>query len=176
MLLKAFKKVFTKPGYILLSLLVFVILFLGSILYPNLSLIQTFSARNSFPATFSFVIDVVGSLDMSQSLTSIFLMLAISLLFALNVSFLVYYVRLTKERVSKSDLGKSTLGLVFGIIGVGCASCGSLFILSILTFFGASGILAVLPLHGEEFGLIGIALLIYSNYLVIKKINDPLVC
>lgn len=113
---------------------------------------------------------------MSQSLTSIVLMFLISALFALNISLLIYYLALTKSRVSKTDLGKSSFGLVLGIIGVGCASCGSLFVLSLLTFLGVGGILSALPLHGEEFGIIGVLLLLYSNYSVMKKINDPLVC
>ena len=33
-----------------------------------------------------------------------------------------------------------------------------------------------LPLGGEEFGLVGVGLLVFSTYLLLKKMKEPLVC
>ena len=67
-------------------------------------------------------------------------------------------------------------GLVSGIFGIGCAACGTFIFTSVLTLFGVGGILAYLPFGGEEFGFLGVGLLLYSLYTLTKKITDPLVC
>ena len=67
-------------------------------------------------------------------------------------------------------------GLVSGVFGIGCAACGTFIFTSVLALFGVGGILAYLPFGGEEFGFLGVALLVYSVYSLTKKITDPLVC
>jgi hypothetical protein len=41
---------------------------------------------------------------------------------------------------------------------------------------GATGLLALLPFDGQEFGLLGVGILGFSIFLAAKKINEPLVC
>jgi len=45
-----------------------------------------------------------------------------------------------------------------------------------VTTFGGVGILALLPLGGSEFALVGLGLLLFSSYSLIKHVNDPLLC
>jgi hypothetical protein len=45
-----------------------------------------------------------------------------------------------------------------------------------LLLFGAGGLLALLPFHGAEFGVLGVILLGFSMQQLAKRINDPLVC
>lgn len=47
---------------------------------------------------------------------------------------------------------------------------------SILILLGTGGLLAWLPFRGEEFGLLGVGLLLYANHMIVKKIQAPLVC
>ena len=67
-------------------------------------------------------------------------------------------------------------GLVSGVFGIGCAACGTFILTPLLALFGATGLFSLLPFGGEEFGFIGVGLLVYSIYAVTKKINSPMVC
>jgi len=53
---------------------------------------------------------------------------------------------------------------------------GTFVLSSVLALVGAGGILAYLPFNGVEFGFIGMGLLLYSAYAIIRKIQAPLVC
>ena len=68
------------------------------------------------------------------------------------------------------------MGIAFSLLGVGCASCGSVILTSLIGFASATVVLGLLPLRGIEFGIIGIIILVLAMRLTIKKINQPLVC
>lgn len=74
------------------------------------------------------------------------------------------------------EMGMSLFGTMLGLVGVGCASCGSVVLSSIFGLGATAGFLALLPLRGLEFSFISIILLIVSITLVSKKIIDPVVC
>jgi len=76
----------------------------------------------------------------------------------------------------QAALGASTLGIVGSLLGVGCASCGSVLLVSLFGFSTAAGFLAALPLGGMEFGLGSIAILTLSIAFMLKKLRSPLVC
>ncbi|HQU09423.1 MAG TPA: hypothetical protein PLV25_05630, partial [Opitutales bacterium] len=68
------------------------------------------------------------------------------------------------------------LGIASGVLGMGCAACGSFLLTSLLSLFGASWLLSYLPLAGGEFGILGVILLAVSLYMTAKKIQNPAVC
>ena len=45
-----------------------------------------------------------------------------------------------------------------------------------LAFFGAGGLIALMPLGGEEFGVLGVGMLGFSLVLTAKKIGEPIAC
>jgi len=63
-----------------------------------------------------------------------------------------------------------------GLFGVGCAACGTFVLSPVLSFVGASGLIALLPFGGEEFGALGVAMLAFSLVLTARKIGEPLAC
>jgi uncharacterized membrane protein len=66
--------------------------------------------------------------------------------------------------------------MISAVFGIGCAACGSVILTAILGIAGTGALLTWLPLHGLEFGVVGIILLSFSIYYLAKRINDPLVC
>jgi len=90
------------------------------------------------------------------------------------VSLLAFYFKQT-ARIQQT-MGVSTLGIATSMLGVGCASCGSVVLTSLIGFGSATAVLGFLPFRGQEFGLLGIAILLFAIHVTIKKINDPLVC
>lgn len=177
---KTLKVVLTKPFYIGLFLIVGFLVLSVAILLPHVGLLKTLLQHESVSLfeIGSLILSLYGSLGTNFTFISASYTVLIAFLFGLHITFLAYYMRSIKSKatgvtsVSASSLG----GLVSGFFGIGCATCGTLLFSSALVLFGAGGLLAWLPFGGEEFGLIGVGLLIYANYMIIKKINAPLVC
>jgi hypothetical protein len=88
---------------------------------------------------------------------------------------LTYYYARQKELPKKEGAGAAG-AFASGIFGVGCASCGSFLLGSLLASFGASGLIAFLPLRGEELTILSIALLGLSIFWISKKIQSKKVC
>jgi len=101
-----------------------------------------------------------------------------SVLFGTSVALLIYYTKTVQNMPTRmTGIGISGFGgMISGLFGIGCAACGTFLFSQMLFLFGAGWLLTWLPLKGEEFGLLGVILLIYTNYLLVKKIREPLIC
>ena len=62
-----------------------------------------------------------------------------------------------------------TLVGFFTILGIGCASCGTIVLTSILGVVGAAGLITFLPLHGGEFQIIAFLVAGISLHILIQK-------
>jgi hypothetical protein len=90
------------------------------------------------------------------------LLVAIGALVGVNVAMLVYHLR--EHRVSLGGGSGSVGGVIFGTLGAGCAACGSAVVAGVLGLFGAGWIVALLPLEGLEFALVGLVVLLLSTF------------
>lgn len=178
MVVKALKDVYSNYRYIILSVVVILVVFSLSVWIPNIrALIGVWSIDTATifeKITFSFTL--FSSIKTNFTAISASYTIAIALLFGINVSMLTYYIRLMKSDSIKGVSALGLGGLVSGIFGIGCAACGTFILGSLLGLFGAASILAFLPFGGEEFGFLGVGLLIYSIYVISKRINQPKVC
>ena len=101
----------------------------------------------------------------------------VAVLFGINIALLTYYIRRRQEKTGNTKASLASLGgIVSAGLGIGCAACGSVVLTSLLGMFGAGSLLLLLPLHGAEFGIVGLILLLVSIRYLIKRIQDPLVC
>lgn len=180
-MLKTFLKVFGNIKYILLSLAIFVVVVFLILWFPNRDLlIQTYFAFG-FMKMFEIMFFLLGSVSSNHTIFSSTGLLTTALLFGINVSLFVYYI---KRKIADSASQKSgnktglsgAVGFLFGLLGVGCASCGSLLLASLLSIFGLGSVLSYLPFGGEEFIFIGIIFLLFSIYELLNKIKNPTVC
>ncbi len=170
------KQVLINWRYLILVLLAALALFLFSIWLPNLSFIGGIITSSFF--TISQKVGILwGSLGAFQTNLRPFGRVALviaSLLFGLNISLFSFYI---KQRVKlEKEAGVSLGGIILGTLGVGCASCGSFILTSILGASASIVFLGSLPFKGQEFAIIGIFMLGLSIYLIAKKIQQPLVC
>lgn len=90
------------------------------------------------------------------------LLVAIGTLTGINIAMLLYHLR--EHRVSLGGSSGSVGGVIFGTLGAGCAACGSAVVAGVLGLFGAGWLLAVLPLEGLEFALLGLVILVLSTF------------
>ena len=178
MVLQALQKVFRKPVYAVIAFIISAAVFAFAVWLPNLSLIVkimghpgiTFSQKLSLPAS------LLGSIVTNFTLLSATYTILITILFGMNVAMIVYFLRRRIDDVRQVGLGTGFAGITSGILGMGCAACGSFLLTSILSLSGASWLLSYLPLNGGEFGILGVILLAISLYLTAKKIQNPAVC
>lgn len=175
------KTVFSKFRYLLIAVIVSLLVFSFAVWLPNFSLLSQVlhpDSAGTISEKANFVFSLYGSIGTNFSIVSASYTIAIAILFGINIALLAYYIR--RARGGARNVGSSGAagigGLVSGIFGIGCAACGTFIFTSVLALFGATGLLVFLPFGGEEFGFIGVGLLVYSVYLLTKKINDPLVC
>ena len=178
MVLQALQKVFRKSTYTILALIISAVVFAFAVWLPNLSLIvkimghpgMTFSQKLSLPAS------LLGSIVTNFTLLSATYTILIAILFGMNVAMIVYFLKRRIDDVRQAGLGTGFLGITSGVLGMGCAACGSFLLTSILSLSGTSWLLSYLPLDGGEFGILGVILLTVSLYLTAKKIQNPAVC
>ena len=79
-----------------------------------------------------------------------------------NLALVAYHVR--EHDLSAAGSGGSVVGVLLGILGAGCAACGSAILLGVLSLFGASGLVLLLPLGGLELSLLAVVALLVSTY------------
>jgi len=171
-------KVLCNPYYSLLAALIAGFIFSMAVWLPSFQLIWIVSQTASLSELPSLLWSLYGAIGSNFSLVSAIYTILIAILFGINIALLTYYIKRSRGGVrSIKGTGAAGIGgLVAGIFGIGCAACGTFIFTSALTLFGVGGILAYLPFGGEEFGFLGVGLLLYSLYTLTKKITDPLVC
>lgn len=117
---------------------------------------------------------LLGSLETNFTpLTRLAFFLLIALI-GIQFSLTFSYIREITHR--KRSLGTPLLGILIGIIGIGCASCGSIVITSVFGLGATVAFLSVLPFHGHELALLGFAVLGTSLWYTTRKMTAPEVC
>ena len=164
--------------YILLALITSLVVFAFAVWLPNIPLIVKVMGHPGIPLTqkLDLPISLLGSIATNFTLLSASYTIAIAILFGMNVSMIVYFLRRRVDAVRQGGIAIGFFGITSGVIGMGCAACGSFLLTSVLSLVGVSGILAFLPLNGGEFGILGVILLGASLYMTAKKIQNPAVC
>jgi len=173
------RAIIKNPLYTTLALFIAVAIFTFAVWLPNWRLvIQMFlSSDIALSDRLSLLGSLYGSIGTNFTLLSASYTIAIALLFGVNIVLLMYYVDTRKEmKNSGRGMALGAGGLTSGFFGIGCAACGTFILSSFLGFVGAAGIITFLPLGGGEFGLLGVAILGYSVYAVLRKIKEPFVC
>ena len=169
-------KIIAQPKYLAVAVGVALVVIAFAAWLPNLHLItQTMtSATMTLWQKTNLITSLLGSLQTNFSPLSRLITFISAGLAGIQVSLLVFYLKQT-ARIQQT-MGMSTLGIATSMLGVGCASCGSVVLTSLIGFGSATAVLGFLPFRGLEFGVLGIGILLAAIYFTIKKINDPLVC
>lgn len=174
---QAFQKVFRKPAYVVLALVVSASAFVFAVLLPNFRLVAGIVSSPDVPfsSEFEITISLLGSITTNFTVLSASYTIAIAFLAGINVALFVYYVKRQKQ-LAQGGLTVGSVGIVSGIFGMGCAACGSLILASLFGTAGGLSVIAFLPLRGGEFGILGVILLGISTYLLAKQIEKPMIC
>jgi len=147
--------------------------------FPNREAISWYWSLSfvTFSQKIEFLFSFYRSLETNFTTASAGVTILTAVLFGLTVVLFVHYIRLSHSVENVQDVGATSIGgLISAFFGIGCASCGSVLAVAILSQFGATGLLLFLPFGGAEFGFLAILLLAYSALTLFKKIRAPRVC
>ena len=174
----AFRQVFAHSSYIALAGALAVLAFLLAVWFPNLGLIaQVFSDSNApLAAKLGIVLSLLGGIGTNFSLLSAGYTIAIAVLFGIAIAMIAYSVKQRRIAAAGRSIAVGSGAVASGVLGVGCAACGSLILGVVLPSLGASGALAALPLNGEEFGILSVALLFVSLLLISNNLAQSIAC
>lgn len=174
----AFGQVFAYSSYIALAGMLAIMVFLLAIWFPNLGLIaQVFSGADApISATFGIALNLLWGIGTNFSLLSAGYTIAIAVLFGLTIAMIAYSVKQRRIAAAGQSIAIGSGAAVSGVLGIGCAACGSLILGGVLPSLGAAGAVAALPLNGEEFGILSVVLLFVSLLLISKNIAESIGC
>ncbi len=179
-MLRQLQKIFPHQLYGLIACLAAALVFSVAVWLPNASLVGEVlvSDTASTVEKMSFLFSLYGSIVTNFTLASALSTVLIAVLFGIYSAVLIYYIR--SVRTSGLAIGSTSAlgigGVVSGFFSIGCAACGTFILSSLLTVGSASIFLSFLPFGGQELGFIGIGLLSYAIYSLLKKLQQPLVC
>lgn len=175
---QSFTEVFGHTSYIILAsaLVLFALIF--AVWLPNIGLIMNIFTTSSVPfvAKMKITFSLLGGIGTNFSTFSASYTIAIAILFGIVIAMTVYLIRKKRAQLGNNMLAIGFGGISSGVLGVGCAACGSLVLTSVLSFIGAGGALALLPLRGGEFGILSALLLLLLVFIISKKNFGPMVC
>lgn len=177
MVLRTLKEVFRNYRYVLTAIVFAFAIFAFSLWLRNLPLLGDVivSPAFSFFDKLTLFTKLLGGIATNVTPFSAAFIIIMSILFGINASLFLHYLVKRKEFPKKEGVG--ALGaFASGMLGVGCASCGSFLLGAVLASFGASGLITLLPLRGEEFSVLAIFLLGLSIFWISKSIQTSKVC
>lgn len=90
------------------------------------------------------------------------LLVVTALLVGLDVAMVVYHLR--EHALSAAQGTTSVAGVLLGTLGAGCAACGSAVLAGVLSLFGVTASLTVLPFEGLEFAALALVALVLSLF------------
>jgi len=173
---RVLKEVYARPSSWLFTLVIAAVMLIFTIVLMNYSLLKFISASGLFDAQAKIRILTasLGSFRTRISIPEQIMTLAAALLVGVNVSVLAHYLK--RSVPLQKAMGMSTLGIVGSFLGIGCASCGSVLLISLFGLTAAGGFIRLLPLRGMEFGIASILILLSSLLVVAHKLESPIVC
>jgi len=152
------------PGYAAIAVLTAWLSLTLFALSQNLQLVRDFIIGGQLPLTDRLVLisEQYPFIGTNYSAVDGVALLVVTALVGANLALVVYHLR--EHDLSASGGGGSLVGVILGVIGAGCAACGSVILIGILSLFGVSGLILLLPFDGLELSMLAVVALLLSTY------------
>ena len=167
-----------KRRYVFSGIAVTLVVFLGGIWASPFPLVSRICLDTSIPLSerWSLSVHLLSSSFSDVPSFEMVYLATIAILIGINTSLVLAYVRMRRDKMRATGVASGLLGTLAGLLGLGCAACGTFVLSPLLVTIGAGGLIASLPFGGEELKYIGIILLLLSAYLLARDLNKPSVC
>lgn len=169
---KAMRKTFARgEGYLAAALGAFFVVVL-TVALPNLKLLRFVFDESEFSIGLKLrtAAEVLWNGRIVFTHEGGWVALPLAVVFGLNAALVTRYMR---DQVNVNHAaGVSAVGILIGLLGIGCVACGSIVLTSLLGL----GIVAALPFGGQEFAWIGLVVTAAATFNIAAKIAEPAVC
>ncbi len=156
--------------YIFIALLTSLLYFCFTVLLLNATLvIDTLKSNTALQYKLSLLFYILTGVESTLSTLDITLLCITTILVGINIAISAALIKRYKQ-VGKLTL--TTSGTMLGMLSAGCSACG----FSVLSLFGLSGLIVLLPFRGEELYIVAITLLSLSLYSNIQTLKNPMSC
>lgn len=174
----ALGQVFAHPSYIALAGALAIVAFLLAVWLPNLGLLGDVFFESGAPlaAKLGIALSLLGGIGTNFSPLTAGSTIAIAVLFGISAAMIVYLLKQRRVAAAGQNIAIGSDAVASGVVGIGCAACGSLILGGVVPVLGTAGALALLPLNGAEFGILSIVLLFVSLLLISRNIAEPAAC
>ncbi|MEK7557397.1 MAG: hypothetical protein AAB538_05445 [Patescibacteria group bacterium] len=175
---QALRVVLGKPWYSAIAVLVSGLVFALMLWSQNVrGIVQVIaSPLFSWSDTIVFLFRLLGGIVTNVTPLAAVLIIVVSVLFGINAALLIYSLIHRSVLLRAGVRGSTLAAMISAVFGAGCASCGTYLLGSVLASLGASGLLAFLPLGGQELLLVSIVLLLFSVGWVGRALHSAGVC
>jgi len=163
--LKNLKKVFIKPGYVVLTLIIALLFYELNVIIANWSTISSFLSNSGLAITLKILPTLSYGFKEIIAKSSFVTLIIVSILFGILFSLITYKTKMNILIEKKVGIF-STIGIFLGLLAPGCAACG----FGLATTLGLStAFVTFFPYKGLELSIIAILILGYS---IIKTSNN----
>ena len=179
MFLLAIRQIFGEARYLLLAVTTGLVTFVLTTWLANLALVWQIVTSEWVPVAdkATILIALIGSIGTNFTVLSAVCAILIAVLFGMNITVIAYDIQTRRmRRLGHGGVTAGLGGLGSGLFGIGCAACGSFILSPALTLLGASTVISLLPLGGEEFGVLGVGMLGLSLVLGVRRTYQPDTC
>jgi hypothetical protein len=168
--------IFRKPRYMALALGASLLMILITVFLPNRTLIGSTLTSGKYDSAKRLDLygGLLGGFWTNFTLVGQLTTVIIAILFGINIGLLTYFLHNRYQMQKTTGLG--VVGLLVGMLGIGCASCGSVLLTSLLGIGLTTILVGNLPFHGIELTFVSIGLLVISNMMLLSRIKSPVVC
>lgn len=158
--------VLTIPGYAVVAVVTAVVSLSAFVLSQNVRLVLDVVVGGSLPVEnrLAVLAGLYPLLGTSFSPADGIALLVVAALVGVDIALVAYHVRV--HGLSPREGGGGAVGVVLGMLGAGCAACGSAVLLGLLSLVGAGGAVTLLPFDGAEFTALAVVALLLSIYWV----------
>ncbi|MFB6208799.1 MAG: hypothetical protein ABEJ56_01525 [Candidatus Nanohaloarchaea archaeon] len=157
--------ILSRPLYFSIAAISTITSFMFFSLSTNSSAIFIYFRKGNFTLLSKLIPDLINGFILSSSLISLILTLITSVLIGLNIVLAAFRL-VNASQLNKSDIG-SIPGILTSIVAPACPACATTF----LAFAGFTSLYALLPFNGILFKVVGILLLSGSALYTFTQID-----
>jgi hypothetical protein len=160
---RTLRLVLSIPVYALLAVVAGLIALSVFVLSQNVALVSfALSGQIGLEGSLTILLELYPFVGGSYTILQGIGLLVLAVLTGVDVAFVVYHVR--EHGITAREGGGSAVAVVLGILGAGCAACGSAVLVGLLSLFGATGVLTLLPFEGQGLTALAAVVLVLSMY------------
>lgn len=170
-------KVFTRPLYAGVGVVAAVVTLTAFVVSQNQQVvldIVVFGSAIPLAERARFLSDLFPFLGPAYGRFHGGLLVLVAALLGVNVALVGYHV--AELGIIARDGVVGGMAFVLGTVGAGCAACGSAVLVGVLSLFGVTGALTVLPFEGMEFLGLALVAIIVSIFKLAEGIASDDAC